>query len=194
MTSASGGGRRSASIAISSCRSSSQALDASIASWTRWYSAMSFSLSASESSCGHLLVQLVEALQQRAGRRDGQLDVAEHVAGRIEPRVLREEADPRAFGGKRLAGEVLLDAGHDLQQRGLARAVQAEDADLGARQEGEVDPLQDLALRRDDLPQVDHGEDVLVRHGSGGVYNRGPRLISGASPTLKPIVPSRRFS
>ena len=45
-----GGGSRSASIAISSCRSSSQAFDASIASWTFWYSAMSFSLSASESS------------------------------------------------------------------------------------------------------------------------------------------------
>ena len=50
VTSASGGGRRSASIAISSCRSSSHALEASIASCTRWYSAMTLSLSASESS------------------------------------------------------------------------------------------------------------------------------------------------
>ena len=66
--------------------------------------------------------------------RDALLDVAEDVLGRVEPRVLRQEADARAVGRERLAGEVLLDAGHDLQQRRLAGAVQAEDADLGARQ------------------------------------------------------------
>ena len=36
---------------------------------------------------------------------------------------------------KRFADEVGFGAGHDLEQRGLARAVQAEDADLRAGQE-----------------------------------------------------------
>ena len=120
---------------------------------------------------GQLLVELLEALQQRARRRDRELDVAEHVFGRIEPGVLRQESDAGALGGKGLAGEVLFDAGHDLQQRGFAGAVQAEHADLRAGKKGEVDPLQDLALRRDDLPQVDHRVDVLVCHRSGGVYS-----------------------
>src|SRR5581483_2200666 len=63
-----------------------------------------------------------------------------------------------------LAEEVLVEPGHDAEQRGLAGAVRPQDADLGARKEGEVDPSEDLALGRDDLAQVPHGEDVLRRH------------------------------
>ena len=54
--------------------------------------------------------------------------------------------------------------GHDLEQGGLARAVAADDADLGAGVEGEVDPLQDLAVGRIEATQVAHGEDVLGCH------------------------------
>jgi hypothetical protein len=42
-----------------------------------------------------------------------------------------------------LAEDVGVDAGHDLQQRRLARAVQAEHADLGAGEERQGDVLED---------------------------------------------------
>ena len=113
----------------------------------------------------HLLAQLVEAREELLDRRDGRLDVLEDVLRRVEPRVLREEADARPVGGERLAVELRVDARHDPEERRLPRAVQAEDADLGAGEEGEVDPLQDLPLGRDDLPEVDHRVDVLRCHG-----------------------------
>ena len=69
-----------------------------------------------------------------------------------------------AVGWPRLAEEVLVLAGHDAQERGLARAVAADDADLGARKERQVDALQDLLVRRMNPPQVLHGEDVLMSH------------------------------
>jgi len=81
-------------------------------------------------------------------------------------------ADADARGRRRVAREVVLDAGHDAQQRRLARAVRAEDADLGARVEGERDALQDLLALRGDFPQVPNREDELRRHGGHGVAQR----------------------
>src|SRR5262249_34539295 len=130
---------------------------------------------------------LVESLQEAARLGDGLFDVAEDVLGGIEPRILRKESGADSVGRPRLAGEILVLARHDPQERRLPGAVQTEDADLRARQERQPDSAQDLALRRNDLPQVLHREDVLVRHGSRGVY-------TGASPMLIPIVPRRRFS
>ena len=136
-----------------------------------------------------LLVQLVETGEQRPRRGDGFLDVAENGLRRVEPRVLRQETDPRSLRRISLSGEVLFEPRHDAQESGLAGAVRAEDADLGAGKKREPDSAEDLPLRRNDLPQVDHREDVLVGHGSGGVY-----YGTGASPTFNPIVPSSRFS
>ena len=75
-------------------------------------------------------------------------DVAAHVLGRVELRFLRQEADLDAGLRPRLAFELLVDARHDPQQRGLAGAVQAEHADLGAREEAQGDVAQDDPLRR----------------------------------------------
>ena len=56
-------------------------------------------------------------------------------------------------------------AGHDLEQRRLARAVQADDADLGAGEERQRDVLQDLLAPRIGLGELVHVIDVLgVRH------------------------------
>ncbi len=52
--------------------------------------------------------------------------------------------------------------GHDPQQRRLARAVVAEHADLGARQERQRDVLEHRLVRRIDLRQAVHREDVLA--------------------------------
>ena len=124
---------------------------------------------------------VLEAAEERAGRGHALLDVAEHVLRRVEPRLLREVADPDALGRARLAEEVLVDAGHDAEERRLAGAVRPEHADLGAREEREVDPAEDLALRRHDLPKVAHGEDVLGRHGVPYDTRRGrPRWPAAA--------------
>ena len=117
---------------------------------------------------GHLLaelgVDLVELVEQGAGLGHPLLDVAEDVLGRVEPRLLRQVADPGPLGRPGLADELLDLAGHDLQQRALAGAVQPQHADLGAGKEGEPDILQDLAVGRIDLPQVFHHVDVLLGH------------------------------
>jgi hypothetical protein len=63
--------------------------------------------------------------------------------------------------GVHFADDVLVDAGHDAQHGGFAGAVEAEQADLGAGEEGQRDVLDDLALGRDDLAHAEHGHDVL---------------------------------
>ena len=110
-------------------------------------------------------VDLVEPGEQGAGLRHPLLDVAEHVLGGVEPRLLGEVADLGPLGGPGLADELLDLAGHDLQQRALAGAVEAQDADLGAGKERQPDILQHLAVGRIDLPQVLHHVDVLLSHG-----------------------------
>ena len=50
------------------------------------------------------------------------------------------------------------------KQRGLPRTVGADDADLGARIEGEVDAPKDFAVRRIEATKVAHGEDELSSH------------------------------
>ena len=96
---------------------------------------------------GHLLHQLVGVVLGDLHRdfvvagEEGGLggdafhDVAADVEGGVELGLLREVADGDALGGLGLALEVLVLAGHDPQQRGLARAVDADDADLDAGQE-----------------------------------------------------------
>jgi hypothetical protein len=60
-----------------------------------------------------LRAHLLEAGQQRAGLGDPVLDVAAHVPRGVELRLLRQITDAQAVGGKRLAQEVVVDAGHD---------------------------------------------------------------------------------
>ena len=92
---------------------------------------------------------------------------------RVERRLLRQVADADAVGRLGVAEEVLVDAGHDAQERRLAGAVRAEHADLGARVERQIDPLQDLLVGRVDPPEVLHRVDVLVRHGGGSLAATG---------------------
>ena len=106
-------------------------------------------------------IDLVEALLRGERAADAFLDRLAHGLVRIHHRLLRQVADLQARHRRRLAFDVLVDAGHDLQQRRLARAVQAEHADLGAGEERERDVLEDLALGRNDLAHAVHREDVL---------------------------------
>jgi hypothetical protein len=84
-------------------------------------------------------------------------------------------------GCGRASPEVLVDAGHDPQHRRLARAVQAQQADLGAGEEGQRDVLDDLLLRRHDLADADHRVDVLHRGRALAVEHRPKMVVAGFS-------------
>ena len=79
-------------------------------------------------------------------------------------RFLRQIADARAFGDEALAGELLVDAGHDAQQRRFTRAVDAEHADLGVRVKGQVNIVENLLATRIGLGEALHMIDKLARH------------------------------
>ena len=110
---------------------------------------------------GVLGVDLVEPLLAPPARRRCPARPPRARSGRVEQRLLRQVADLQAGHRHGLALDLLVDAGHDLQQRALARAVDAEHADLGAGEEGQRDVLEDLPLRRHDLADAVHREDVL---------------------------------
>ena len=112
--------------------------------------------------------ELVEAVEQRLRLGDAVLDVAVHVLGLVEMRLLLEHADGRPGRELRLAAVLLVDAGHDPQQRRLARAVVAEHADLGTRVEGQGDVLEHRLVGRVHLREPVHREDVLRGHRHAG--------------------------
>jgi hypothetical protein len=98
-------------------------------------------------------------------------------------RLLLEQPDGRARRELRLAPELGVEPGHDPQQRGLAGAVQAQHADLGAGQEAQRDVLEHLLVGGMRPGQLVHREDVLARHGRlrigiAFVYEPRPRILS----------------
>ncbi len=54
--------------------------------------------------------EIVVAVEDRLLFRDAEHDVAAHVERRVELRLLRQIADPRALGDEALAGKFLVDA------------------------------------------------------------------------------------
>ena len=62
-------------------------------------------------------------------------DVFAHGLGRVELGFLRQVADLGTLGSPCLAREILVEPGHDLEQGGLTRAVDADNTDLHAGQE-----------------------------------------------------------
>ena len=128
-------------------------------------------------------IDLVEPRLGGEHAADALLHRLAHGLGRVELRLLRQVADVQARHRHGLAFDVLVQPGHDLQQGGLARAVEAEHADLGAGKEGQADVLQDLPLRRHDLADAVHGVDVLGHRGV--LWNRGKRAPAGSA---KPVI------
>ena len=112
--------------------------------------------------------QLVEAVEQRLGLGDAVLDVALDVLALVQVRLLLEHPHGRARRQRRLAAVLLVDPRHDPQQRRLARAVVAEHADLRARVERERDVVEHRLVRRMQLGQAVHREDVLGGHRHAG--------------------------
>ncbi len=106
-------------------------------------------------------VDLIQSLLRIEDLGHAFFDRFTHGLLRIQLRLLCEIADLGARIGARLTLEIGVHAGHDLQNGGFARAVDAEQADLRAREEAERDVLDDLAFRGDDLADPVHGVDVL---------------------------------
>ena len=86
---------------------------------------------------GH--ADLVETLEQTVDLAHALGHVARHVLGRVQMGFLGQVADGEAGSQPSLAREAIVKAGHDLQQRRLARPVGPDDADLGARIKRQID-------------------------------------------------------
>ena len=84
--------------------------------------------------------------------------------GGVELRLLGQQPDRGAGRQLGAPGGRLVEAGHDPQQRRLAGAVRAEDADLRPGQERERDARQHLPLRAVELVDPVHGVDVIGGH------------------------------
>ena len=79
----------------------------------------------------------------------------------IQLGFLRQVADVQVGHGHGLALDLGVQTGHDFEQGGLARAVGAQHADLGAREKAKRHILQNLALGWNGLADLVHGENVL---------------------------------
>ena len=86
---------------------------------------------------GHLLANLVETRHLFCDRAERHLDVLADGFGVVQRRLLLQNADGETRGQVGFAVGNGVEAGHDLQQRGLTHAVRADDADLRARQEAQ---------------------------------------------------------
>ncbi len=128
-----------------------------MASCTRACSSRTFSISSGDNSSPNRA--LISSNRVRSARvaRNALLDIAKDGLRGIERRLLRQEPDAIAGRQRRLALNVVVEAGHDLQQRGLARSVRAEHADLRAVQKREVDVFENDGVGRINLPEPFHG-------------------------------------
>jgi hypothetical protein len=84
-----------------------------------------------------------------------------HSVRVIELGFLRQVADVQVGHGHGLALDLGVQTGHDLEQGGLARAIGAQHADLGAREKAQRHILQNLTLGWNGLADLVHGENVL---------------------------------
>ena len=108
---------------------------------------------------GEAGADVFELLQQCADLRHALLDVSEHILGGVELRLLGQVADADPLADLGLPQDLRVVARHDAEQRALTCPVVPEHADLGGWQEGQRDPLEQHAIRRNDLAEVLHGVD-----------------------------------
>ena len=106
-----------------------------------------------------LFVDLLVLLQQRHGRRAALLDDLADRLRVVEPGFLFEVTHRVTRREDHFAVEILVDSGDDLHQGRLTRAVQADDADLGAVEKREVDVVEHPFLVGEGLAYADHRKD-----------------------------------
>ena len=141
---------------------------------------------------GHLLGDRVVAVELALDLADGLLDVLQDGLALGQRRLLLEHADGGAGVEDRVAVVGVVEPRHDLEQRRLAGAVGADDADLGAVQEREGHVVED-DLVAVGLAHVAQGEDVLS-HGRRAYGARpvgrfaAPRSRPGGRPGRRPAL------
>ena len=108
----------------------------------------------------------------------------------IEFGLLGQVANLDARHGRGFAFYLFVDTRHDFEQGGLARTVQTQHTDLGTREKTQRNIFQDMALRRHDLADAVHGENVLG-HGvcSFGKQSNKTAIIPAATirATIQPV-------
>ncbi len=149
-------------MAISKRLSSSQAFAWSSFSCTSPWRSMSFCISSSDMGLAKDSLILLYSCKRSTVCCTPSSTHLTHGLFRIELRLLFENSDGVARRNHDFAHELLVHASHDPEERALARAVQAQDADLGAVEVGKVDVLQHRLLVVK-LAHPHHGVDDLVR-------------------------------
>ena len=122
------------------------------------------------SRIAHLGGNFVVTLDEVGNRANAVHHVAANILVRIQFRLLREISHACAICGPGLAGEFRIQPAHDLHERRFTRAVDADDGDLGTRQEAERYIIQDLLPAGIGLGQVFHDVNVLIAHGYPDVW------------------------
>ena len=142
-------------------------------------------LKAVNDELGHACGDRVEAVDQILDRLHGREQVVTDGLVQIELRLLGDVAHPHVLGQVGRAVEVLIDAGHDFEQGGLAGTIGAQNADLGAGEEGQCDVFKNVALGRHDLAEPVHGKDVLGHCGTVNFRDVKPALSTVDGQQLK---------
>ena len=106
-------------------------------------------------------IDFFETLLRVVHLTHGFVDGVTHGVLGVELGLLLQVANGQAGHGDGLALDLLVHPGHDFEQGRLARAVEAQHADLGAGEEGQRDVFQDLPLGRHGLGDAVHGVNVL---------------------------------
>ncbi len=113
---------------------------------------------------GHQYRDLVIAVEFALDLADALLHVAEDRLLVIELWLLHEDAHRVARGQPGLPVGWLVEAGHDLEHRGLPGPIGTDDTDLRPWEEGQGDVIEDdffavrLAGARHDVDELGHGE------------------------------------
>ena len=132
----------------------------------------------------HLGTDLVEALDFSQNVAERHLDVLEDGLVLVERRLLLQDADGVAGAQAGLAVRDLLDTCHQFEERGLAHAVGADHADLGAGIERKRHIVQNdfVAVR---LARFIHGVDEF-RHAALPFFKFGSRNTPETRATRRP--------
>ena len=137
---------------------------------------------------GEAGADLVEAVHQLLGLAHAGKHIAGHIHALVKLGLLRQITDLDSVGGPGLAIELGVQPGHDPQQCGLTGTIQAENANLGTRKEGQADILQHFLAAGPALGQAMHDINILmaghdVSPGStGGRRQHLSRHLDGRSP------------
>ena len=107
--------------------------------------------------------QFVVAVEHRLLFGHALHDIAEHVEALVELRLLRQVTQCRALRQPGLTGKLLVEPGHDLENRRFTSAVGTENTDLGIRVERKMDVFEDL-LGAKGLVEPRHMIDELPCH------------------------------